>query len=799
MHTTESNRKAGSLSSRIIALVGRRDEPTDAVRDYCAKLAGAVQAQGVPFEIAEVPWFTLTWLPALWRFWRLAASWKGHWVLVQYTALMWSRRGFPVFVPILLGLLRARACRVAVVFHDVRSVPGKRWIDRWRVAVQYWVMRTAYRLAERSVLTVPPDRAPWLPADSRKAVFVPVGANIPSVQDLGLESSTRTTPAQKTVAVFGVSTWPAAQQQEVKDIARAVLAAAKKFPGLRLLVMGRGAEEAGSRFHEALNGCKANLDVRGILPGAEVSRLLASSDVLLFARGPLSTNRGSGLAGVACGVPLVGYGGRDTTFPLTEAGAVVVPEGDRDALSAALVKVLAEAELRSALREKSLQAHATWFSWEAIASKMLESLAAVPRPIPRKATAKERAPAFPRPQPKKVLVCSEVFLPLQGGVQTWVLLLAEGLVQQGHEVTVVTDYPAGEFDDSKLVFPIVRRPGLRGLWRLIGQADVVQLAGPAFLPLLFGLIRRKPVVVAHHGYQAICPNGLLMYEPTYAVCPGHFAAGRYHKCMQCNAATVGWRRSLRMLVLTFPRRWMCKMAAANAAVTQHVLGRLKLPKSLVVYNGVPDPQDGEPVSTACREPSAPLCFAYVGRLVQEKGLLLLLTAMRRLRDQGYGLRLKLIGDGSLRAQLERQARALSLLEDIVFTGFLSGEFLKDALRDVDVLVMPSTCEETAGLSAIEFMMAGRLVIASDIGGLTEVVGDAGLKFEPGNADALVRSMRDVLENRSVMHKLREPARTRALKLFGQERMVGEYLQIYRGLIQKREGSQPMGEGNVQRS
>ncbi len=799
MDTTESTQKAGSLSSRIIALVGRRDEPTDAVGDYCAKLAGAIQAQGVPFEIAEVPWFTLKWLRALWRLWRLAGSWKGHWMLVQYTALMWSRRGFPVFLPVVLGLLRAQGCRVAVVFHDVRSVPGKRWIDRRRVALQYWVMRTAYRLAERSVLTVPLERVPWLSADSRKAVFVPVGANIPSMQDLGFESSIRATPEQKTVAVFGVSTWPAAQQQEVKDIAHAVLAAAEKFPGLRLLVLGRGAEEARPRFHEDLNGCKADLDVRGILPGAEVSRLLASSDVLLFARGPLSTNRGSGLAGVACGVPLVAYGGRDTTFPLTEAGAVVVPEGDRDALSAALLQVLAEDELRSALREKSLRAHATWFSWEAIASKMLESLAAAPRPIPRKATAKERAPAFHRPQRMRVLVCSEAFLPLQGGVQTFVLLLTEGLVQRRHEAMVVTDSPAGAFDYSKLAFPIVRRPGLRGLWRLIGQADVVQLAGPAFLPLLFGLIRRKPVVVEHHGYQAICPNGLLMYEPTYAVCPGHFAAGRYHKCVQCNAVTVGWMRSLRMLVLTFPRRWMCKRAAANAAVTQHVLGRLKLPKSRVVYNGVPDPRDGESVSTASREPSAPLCFAYVGRLVQEKGLLLLLTAVRRLKDQGYGLRLKLIGDGSLRAQLERQARALSLLGDIAFTGFLSGEVLKNALRDVDVLVMPSTCEETAGFSAIEFMMAGRLVIASDIGGLTEVVGNAGLKFEPGNADALMRSMREVLENGNVIGKFAGPARARALKLFGQERMVGEYLQIYGRLIQKKESSQPMGEGNVQRS
>src|SRR5438445_73341 len=103
------------------------------------------------------------------------------------------------------------------------------------------------------------------------------------------------------------------------------------------------------------------------------------------------------------------------------------------------------------------------------------------------------------------------------------MLLALGLArppaQNGgtrFEATVVTPTPAGEMDDATLPFPIVRCPGVVMLLRLIRAAHVIHVAGPCFLPMLFALLLRKPVVVEHHGYQAVCPNGLLFYETTTA-------------------------------------------------------------------------------------------------------------------------------------------------------------------------------------------------------------------------------------------------------------------------------------------
>src|SRR5207244_12278931 len=121
-------------------------------------------------------------------------------------------------------------------------------------------------------------------------------------------------------------------------------------------------------------------------------------------------------------------------------------------------------------------------------------------------------------------------------------------------------------------------------------------------------------------------------------------------------------------------------------------------------------------------------FACVGRLVIEKGLPLLLKAVGRLKNEEYKFSLKIVGDRPERAQLECLASALGLCDTVVFTGTLTGNALQETLRGISALVMPSICEETAGLAAIEQMIRGRLVIVSDIGGLGEVVDGAGVKF-----------------------------------------------------------------------
>src|SRR5207302_6742853 len=78
----------------------------------------------------------------------------------------------------------------------------------------------------------------------------------------------------------------------------------------------------------------------------------------------------------------------------------------------------------------------------------------------------------------RILIYAHAFAPKIGGAETYVMLLAGGLVgrPEVHEVTMATPTPAEGFDDASLPFRVVRRPSLRSLWRLVGKADVVMLA-----------------------------------------------------------------------------------------------------------------------------------------------------------------------------------------------------------------------------------------------------------------------------------------------------------------------------------
>src|SRR5713101_2398019 len=230
----------------------------------------------------------------------------------------------------------------------------------------------------------------------------------------------------------------------------------------------------------------------------------------------------------------------------------------------------------------------------------------------------------------KLLLYSHPFAPMVGGVETYTMLLARGLAARSEsgckdaiEVTIVTQAGANGMDDAALPFRVVRQPSLGQLVRLLRGADLVHVAGPCFLPMLLGWLMRKPVVVEHHGYQAICPNGLLFYEPNQTACPGHFMARRYLHCLRCKARSGGLLNSFLMLLGTFPRRWMCKRVAFNLPITQHVQERLRLPRSEVIYYGIDDPLElrsatAESVGSPA-DIEAPIVFAYVGRLVQEKG------------------------------------------------------------------------------------------------------------------------------------------------------------------------------------
>ncbi|HEV2315078.1 MAG TPA: glycosyltransferase [Candidatus Acidoferrales bacterium] len=339
------------------------------MRDYCLQLSQAFARRGEHLDVVEVRWETQGWLRSSGQLWRESQAWKGKWVLLQYTSLMWSRRGFPLGALAVLVILRMRGAKVCMVFHDIRNDQAHGWKNRLRVAYQYQVMRRAYTWATRSVLTVPAKNVPWLRRSADRATFIPVGSNFPESELQNLDSSPRSASIL-TVAVFGV-TDGSRSCHESADISYVIRQAMSSVASLRLVVMGRGAAEAEATLRKDLEGSGVVLTVLGVLPPEQIQRQFLMADVLLCVRGHISTRRGSAIAGIACGLPVVGYRGEETAFPITEAGVLLADPGDRVGVAEALKRVLCDAKFRDEMHQRSLLAEQKYFSWDAIAEQFL--------------------------------------------------------------------------------------------------------------------------------------------------------------------------------------------------------------------------------------------------------------------------------------------------------------------------------------------------------------------------------------------------------------------------------------------
>ena len=381
----------------------------------------------------------------------------------------------------------------------------------------------------------------------------------------------------------------------------------------------------------------------------------------------------------------------------------------------------------------------------------------------------------------RLLIYSHYFAPSIGGVEIIVMSLAKGLAEARRDgdpivPTVVTEIAGTAQDDSALPFRVIRKPSLTELFSLIKNSDLVHVAGPALAPMALSYLLGKPYVVEHHGYQANCPNGLLILQPQRTICPGHFQQREYLKCVSCRAVETSRLKAWFSVLAMFPRRYLSSRAAVNIGVSQHVIDRDRLPNSRLILHGIDVAPPSKPSSRR-----AQTVFGFVGRFVPEKGIPVLLQACAILKSKQADFKLRMVGDGPERRVAEQMIAELKLEEFVEITGFRSGAALEAALEDVGVLVMPSVWEEAAGLSAMEVMMRGRLVIASAVGGLGEMVGDAGLLVAVNDPESLSLAMLKIIQNPHLLEAIGQKARDRAVKFFSRQRMINEHSEVYASL------------------
>ena len=233
-------------------------------------------------------------------------------------------------------------------------------------------MRGALAISDAAILTVPAEKLSWIRSQSAKTVFIPVGANLP-VSSAAPPRAHIASDGKLSIAVFGI-TGGAEGEQEVDRIVAAVRFAASLVKKLRLTVLGRNSLTAEAALRPALSDTDVELQVLGVLSGEDVVRTLTLSDVLLFVRGPVSTRRGSAIAGIACGLPVIAYEGPETAPPITEAGLAIFSPQRKGDLGEVLLRVLEDEHYRVSLAQRSWLAQAEYFSWSAIAARYAELL-----------------------------------------------------------------------------------------------------------------------------------------------------------------------------------------------------------------------------------------------------------------------------------------------------------------------------------------------------------------------------------------------------------------------------------------
>ena len=195
-----------------------------------------------------------------------------------------------------------------------------------------------------------------------------------------------------------------------------------------------------------------------------------------------------------------------------------------------------------------------------------------------------------------------------------------------------------------------------------------------------------------------------------------------------------------------------KVAAASFVVAISSYGRSQLyrwvghshwDKIQVVHCGLDDAfLSAQPVSEYPQQDR----LVCVGRLCEQKGQLLLLDAVRRLKERGRRVQLVLAGDGEMRGELEAAIEQMRLQNDVKITGWISGQRVGEELLAAKAMVLPSFAE---GLPVVvmESMAMQRVVVSTRIAGIPELVrhGVDGWLVTPGDAEALVDALTELLD------------------------------------------------------
>ena len=361
--------------------------------------------------------------------------------------------------------------------------------------------------------------------------------------------------------------------------------------------------------------------------------------------------------------------------------------------------------------------------------------------------------------PVRALLISWEYPPvIEGGLGRHVRKLAEHLVEQGHDVHVLTRgggrLPAEECRRGVSLHRVREPPFPRDLeaflrWVTGMNRDMAELGLALCDSGRFDLVHSHDWLVAEAAEQVARQCGLPWLVTVHAT-----EFGRHQ----------GWVQKHPQSYIHGIERRMCRRADRLITCSEYMRGHVSrvfgvtTEQITAISNGV-DPHDLAPIEgedlAALRERFAgpsDLLVLLVGRLVFEKGFHLALDALAPLARRNGNLRFVVAGTGNAEAELKRQAEELGLARYGSFLGWVGDDMLHSLYRVADLCIVPSIYEPF-GIVALEAMASGCLCVVADTGGLREVGPDDPLAV--GNQAERVIDETDPVARRQLINEARE--------------------------------------------
>jgi glycosyltransferase involved in cell wall biosynthesis len=408
-----------------------------------------------------------------------------------------------------------------------------------------------------------------------------------------------------------------------------------------------------------------------------------------------------------------------------------------------------------------------------------------------------------------IVQLTDLYHPIIGGVESYVAALSKELIRLGHTAVVVTIQPGGlpeeetidgvrvirirswsqsltrfYSDTSHPFHPPAPDPGaIAGLRQVVRreQPDVVH--SHSWLNYSFFPLHRAHSGPAHvvtlHDYGMACPRKTLMRSGHAGQCSGPGLT----RCLSCapeqygplkgSVITLSMRAS-RGLQHRADRYLTVSMAAADGS-----RGSLPANANVVPHPPmVPDDllQIAEETPRPDFLPAADDFLMFAGALGLHKGVDVLLAAHQRMRHK-----VPLVLLGTPRHDTPTiDDPGITVVHNVPHPQVMA------SWMRASIAVVPSVWQETLGFVAVEAMIAGSPVVASDVGGLREVVqhGSTGLLVPPGDADALAAALDSLLDNPDLRKRMGEAGRERA-RAFGVRNAVPRIVEVYEDALRSR--------------